>query len=259
MTAMMASLNPNRAPRLRHLLFGQSGSVGVTAGTAACFALAAAGYLFAFFPQMNPMAELPGQVTSSAMTTQPATKQTASVPQSNVKTSPPTSPVVAPNTPSPPVAAAPERKAPAPEVRPTPVPAPPAPRRAPRPAPSNDVTEPPPLRTPAANRTPKPAEDATETAAPTPKPERKGGTGFINVDADPWADVAIDGSVVDRTPIAELPLPAGPHSVELTNDEIGAHVTKKITIRAGATQNLKVNLQSAGPAKPTEGQETPSP
>jgi hypothetical protein len=65
----------------------------------------------------------------------------------------------------------------------------------------------------------------------------------------PWADVTVDSVSVDRTPIAELPLSAGSHTVEFNNDEIGVRVVRKVTISAGGSKTLKVNLETEAAKK----------
>jgi hypothetical protein len=138
---------------------------------------------------------------------------------------------------------------PAPASIPAPPLAPPAPAPAPeaRPAPA------PPAVVPAPAPKAKPPKAAANSDMPTAR--AKGGTGFLSVDAVPWADVSVDAVAVDRTPIADLPLAAGVHTVELTNDEVGAHVVRKVKISAGGSQAVKVNLQAE--AAPKAGNEAP--
>jgi serine/threonine-protein kinase len=72
---------------------------------------------------------------------------------------------------------------------------------------------------------------------PPPKPP-----GFLKVLVEPWADVYVDGKLIDTTPFARgLSIPEGEHKVELKNP-FYVDETRKIVIKRGATEILKVAL-----------------
>ncbi len=66
--------------------------------------------------------------------------------------------------------------------------------------------------------------------------------GFLRVVVDPWAEVVVDGKLIDVTPIARpLSIPAGKHKVELRNPYFETE-TRAIAVERGATQTIKVAL-----------------
>jgi serine/threonine-protein kinase len=74
-------------------------------------------------------------------------------------------------------------------------------------------------------------------APPPPKPP-----GFLKVLVEPWAEVYVDGKLVDTTPFSRaLSIPEGEHSVELRNPFF-VKESRHITIKRGATSTLKVAL-----------------
>jgi serine/threonine-protein kinase len=105
--------------------------------------------------------------------------------------------------------------------------------------------------TPASASAPEPEPLAVASAEPSSKPvaPRKGGDevvsgpGTLQVVALPWANVTVDGRSVGTTPIAAISLPAGPHSVVLTNSELGVTRSMSTTVRSGKLTTLKVNLR----------------
>ncbi len=59
-------------------------------------------------------------------------------------------------------------------------------------------------------------------------------TGFVTIDAYPWARVFIDGADRGVTPMVRLPIAAGPHVLVLESTERGRHVSA-LDVRAGET------------------------
>jgi hypothetical protein len=57
-------------------------------------------------------------------------------------------------------------------------------------------------------------------------------TGRISVNAVPWADVSIDGASVGQTPLANVTLPLGTHTVVFRNPDLGER-RQTVTVRAG--------------------------
>jgi serine/threonine-protein kinase len=77
-------------------------------------------------------------------------------------------------------------------------------------------------------------------AAPAPAPPPP--PGFLRVVVDPWAEVYVDGKLVDTTPFARaLSIPEGDHKIELRNPYYNKEL-RKVTIKRGATATLKVAL-----------------
>jgi eukaryotic-like serine/threonine-protein kinase len=74
-------------------------------------------------------------------------------------------------------------------------------------------------------------------AAPAPKPP-----GFLRVLVDPWAQVYVDGKLVETTPFSQaLPIPEGEHAIALKNPFF-VEETRRVSIKRGATETLKVAL-----------------
>ncbi len=86
--------------------------------------------------------------------------------------------------------------------------------------------------------TPAPAQ-ADSGAAVAAEP---GGTGTLLVDAQPWADVFVDGDSVGRTPLRQ-PLPAAAYRVTLKNPLFPTH-TRRVEIGAGEDRPVNVSLWS---------------
>lgn len=79
-----------------------------------------------------------------------------------------------------------------------------------------------------------------------PRPAGAVGVGYLRVVARPWAEISIDGVIVDTTPTARaFPLSPGAHFVRLTNPSF---VTEDRTVRIerGATVWLDVEMSPAG-------------
>ena len=67
-------------------------------------------------------------------------------------------------------------------------------------------------------------------------------TGTLNLDSSPWGEVTIDGKAMGETPLIGVVLPAGSHSVSLTNPDRNLAQKITVTIKAGETTNQKVKL-----------------
>lgn len=68
--------------------------------------------------------------------------------------------------------------------------------------------------------------------------------GILRVDARPRARVRVDGVLLEETtPISALPLPAGPHTVELLAVDSDARGLYEIKVEAGKTTRLAVELK----------------
>jgi len=65
--------------------------------------------------------------------------------------------------------------------------------------------------------------------------------GALLVLVRPWADVSVDGVPVGQTPLAAIPLAAGPHQVLLNHPEFQPY-PRRVTVRPGETARLVVDL-----------------
>ena len=65
--------------------------------------------------------------------------------------------------------------------------------------------------------------------------------GAANINAQPWAEVWIDGSKVGETPLANLPLTLGSREIVFRNPQFGERKVMA-TITAGAPANISVDL-----------------
>lgn len=148
---------------------------------------------------------------------------------------PSTPPVVA--QPTPPPATTPSPTAPvAAAAVPTGTPPAPAPVTVPTTAPAPAVapaTAPTAPATPvAAAPTPAPAL-APGVGPPRAKPAAKPGDAHVTIAADPKCEVLVDGSPYGQTPLIDLAVPAGKHTIILLNSSAGIKETQKVTLSTG--------------------------
>ena len=64
------------------------------------------------------------------------------------------------------------------------------------------------------------------------------GKGKVNINitgAKTWAEIFIDGQNVGRTPMFNVELPAGSHTIQVKNDALGLDQSKSVTVVAGET------------------------
>lgn len=64
----------------------------------------------------------------------------------------------------------------------------------------------------------------------------------VAINAQPWAEVVIDGRVHGDTPLAQLQLPIGVHQILLRHPQLGEH-TEKVTVRATGINRVAVDLR----------------
>ncbi len=112
----------------------------------------------------------------------------------------------------------------------------PAPVAAPTSAPASQAT---PAR---ANPKAAAAPGARRVSAAAPSATASGATGTLRVSARPWAIVTIDGKVIGNTPQMNLTLPEGSHRVQLSNPEFNVEKVVTVSIRAGKTETLIIDL-----------------
>ena len=65
--------------------------------------------------------------------------------------------------------------------------------------------------------------------------------GLLRLNAQPWAEVSVDGRKVGITPIVDHKLEAGKHELQLLNPNCSPH-KRTITIDAGKTTSLVIEL-----------------
>jgi hypothetical protein len=66
--------------------------------------------------------------------------------------------------------------------------------------------------------------------------------GSLAVNAQPWADVWIDGARVGETPIGNIALPLGTHEITFRHPELGEQVVRA-TLTAGAPTRVSVDMR----------------
>jgi len=91
------------------------------------------------------------------------------------------------------------------------------------------------------DRTPPPRNDPPDRDKPRKAQDEDG---MLTLRSEPWARLFIDGKDTGRfTPVAEMPLPAGKHTIKLVNDEENLSASFSLTIKAGQKLNLSKELQ----------------
>ncbi|HEX8954379.1 MAG TPA: PEGA domain-containing protein, partial [Polyangia bacterium] len=70
-----------------------------------------------------------------------------------------------------------------------------------------------------------------------------GGVGYVNIYADPWATVTIDGKKAGTTPLARIPLAPGVHLVRLLHPP-ALRAERLVHIERGRTELVDVDLDS---------------
>jgi serine/threonine-protein kinase len=74
------------------------------------------------------------------------------------------------------------------------------------------------------------------------EPSKARATGLLDVHCRPWASAALDGRPIGTTPVTGIRLPAGSHSLVLSNPEQGFRKTLKIDIRPGRTTVVREEI-----------------
>jgi serine/threonine-protein kinase len=83
------------------------------------------------------------------------------------------------------------------------------------------------------------ADIATPASAPAPAVAE---TGQLNLDTTPWSVVSVGGRVLGQTPLVGVTLPAGTHTLVLSNPEQGLKTTYQVTISAGRVTARRIGL-----------------
>jgi serine/threonine protein kinase len=85
----------------------------------------------------------------------------------------------------------------------------------------------------------------------TARLRRKGGTRTVDtkarlsIDANPWANVFVDGKKIGTTPVNNHLISAGPHKIKLTNPELNAKKILNINAKPGEKIRRKVSFAVA--------------
>lgn len=77
-----------------------------------------------------------------------------------------------------------------------------------------------------------------------PKPPAALRVGYVSADAVPWAEVLLDGRLLDRTPFARYPLPVGRHVLVFRGPD-GRQQQRAVTVTEGGTSTVRVEFQAA--------------
>lgn len=81
-------------------------------------------------------------------------------------------------------------------------------------------------------------------APPAPRPAAApSGFGFVDINAQPWAAVSIDGVAIGETPLGGVRLSAGPHEVTFTHPDLGQR-RDRIVVITGERTRLAVDLRA---------------
>jgi serine/threonine-protein kinase len=64
----------------------------------------------------------------------------------------------------------------------------------------------------------------------------------LRVNTRPWSQVSIDGKLIGNTPQMNLQLPAGTHTVVLSNPEFGVTKSLVVTIKPDETVTRVITL-----------------
>jgi serine/threonine protein kinase len=88
-----------------------------------------------------------------------------------------------------------------------------------------------------------PVPQVTSTSSSSGAEE--GGMGTLIVAVNPWGNVSVDGASKGTTPIGAISLPAGPHTVVVTNPELGALRSATVKIVGGKSHSLRFDLKKS--------------
>ena len=67
-------------------------------------------------------------------------------------------------------------------------------------------------------------------------------TAMVQVNAVPWAEVTIEGNSVGDTPIGNVPLTLGPHTIVFRHPELGEE-TRQVVVSAESPTRVSVDLR----------------
>jgi serine/threonine-protein kinase len=90
---------------------------------------------------------------------------------------------------------------------------------------------------------PSPADAGSEDPGEKPGPRSPKRTGFLTVDAVPWALITVEGKPAGQTPRARLTVPAGNVDIEFRNPETGKMARRRVRVLPGKESFVKVDLR----------------
>ena len=61
--------------------------------------------------------------------------------------------------------------------------------------------------------------------------------------ANPWGNVSVDGKPYGATPLPPIKLGVGPHSVSVTNPELGSSRSSTVRIKSGQSSFVKFDFK----------------
>lgn len=67
--------------------------------------------------------------------------------------------------------------------------------------------------------------------------------GSLALEATPWAEVTLDGRPIGETPLANVSVTAGPHTLVFRNPETGKQVKRSVQVQPGQRLSLRVDLR----------------
>ena len=67
-------------------------------------------------------------------------------------------------------------------------------------------------------------------------------SGTLNINAQPWGDVLIDGEPAGQTPLGNVRLPIGPHEIVFRHPQLGTQ-KRAVIVAAGAPTRVAVDLR----------------
>ena len=110
------------------------------------------------------------------------------------------------------------------------------------------ATPPPPTRTvpPATPTPPKatPTLRVTRTPPPTPTPQVAAlQYGYLMINSQPWSEVRIDGKLFGNTPLKNVRLTAGRHTLVFKNPVSGLEKSLDVDVAANDTKPVLVELK----------------
>jgi len=111
------------------------------------------------------------------------------------------------------------------------------------------ATSPPPTAPSPAPTEPAPTPTLPTSPAASEEPAATPAFGFLQVGVTPWADVVVDREIVGQTPLPPIRLAPGVHDVLLNHPDFRPF-PRRVTIRAGETLRLIVDLTSDGIRRP---------
>jgi tRNA A-37 threonylcarbamoyl transferase component Bud32 len=116
------------------------------------------------------------------------------------------------------------------------------------PTPTVTVTAQPMAPSPPGAPAPRTGDPAHHARAAAPHVAAPAETGFLDINATPWARVRIDGQSRGETPVLQLAIAAGSHRIELVNEPLG--VRRELVVTVGPGEHVQRIIDLNEPASP---------